>query len=243
MRLTPSCIRSRSRFVGQPGRPCAETRALRQRRGWRRGRRRGSRRAVHLFGGRLRAAVEEGRSGRSARPLVRPRRAARERRGDDVDEVDAFWGRRGRGRSGGGGFAAWSDPLQDLCVRLVIWGAFAALLVRTMAQGCTSSPAQCEKTSDCPSGDQCLYKMGDCKAHGECKQVPDTSSGGCSGPRECSGNGYDVCGCNGQPVGVQSCYPDGYASGPTSSNSPIGGACSGSEDAGVDAAADAPSGE
>lgn len=115
-------------------------------------------------------------------------------------------------------------------------GILFALLGPIVAQGCAATPKECAKSSDCAGGEECLYRMGDCSAHGECHVMSETS-GGCGGQQACSGCAYTVCGCRGEPVGVQCCYPSGYASGPTASTSPSDSCLL--EDAGMDASSDA----
>lgn len=122
-------------------------------------------------------------------------------------------------------------------MRLVGVGIVVAVLGPMIAQGCTAGPKPCAKSSDCAGGEECLYRMGDCNAHGECRAVPDTSGGGCGSPPVCSGCASTVCGCHGEPVGVQCCYPSGYASAPIPTTSQSDTCIV--DDAGPDAPADA----
>lgn len=82
----------------------------------------------------------------------------------------------------------------------------SALTLTALSAACSSSVSKCSAQSDCGSGKECLYRIGNCDAEGECIDSP-------SGP-QC--NALDtVCGCNGAQVYDGCGFPGGYASGPT----------------------------
>ena len=110
------------------------------------------------------------------------------------------------------GVAPSAASLHDEGVKR-LWGAvLAAFVASSVAQGCTKT---CETSSDCGSGEACLFPIGSCTAQGQCMKYPDNGSNGCGGGGGECGYVQGLPGCNGALVSTGCGYPDGYANGPT----------------------------
>jgi hypothetical protein len=94
----------------------------------------------------------------------------------------------------------------------IVWGAAAML---TAAAGCGSTTGVagapdaggCKANSDCPNGDWCLFRVGDCSAQRQCLSAA-THGAICN-------IAVAYCGCDGRGVGGLCGEP--YAFGPTPS--------------------------
>jgi hypothetical protein len=118
-------------------------------------------------------------------------------------------------------------------VKLLLGAVLAVLVAPVLTQGCGAK--SCSQTTDCDNGQACLFEMGSCSAQGQCKTFPDNGGSGCSSASGC-GALQELCGCNDDIVTTGCGYPQGWASGPSTSGlACFGGGDSGAPDARVDA--------
>jgi hypothetical protein len=89
-------------------------------------------------------------------------------------------------------------------------GSDASAAARLDAASDIEVPVEpCGPSGECPTGTECLYRIGSCSAPGECvDQLPDGS------PLEECNVGQTICGC-GNAANTGCGYPQGYASAPT----------------------------